>query len=207
LDAQQRIVELQTELAVAHARIAEQEARIIALTKQVEVLLERLGQNSRNSNKPPSSDPTGAGPQRKPNQEGEKRERGGQRGHRGAFRELLPASEVDEVVNLFPPQCESCWTALPENLDPEALRYQVSEVPPIKPHTKEFRRHEVQCACGYRTRAAYDPATIPASRFGPRLVALTALLTGVYHISRRRTGQLLEDVLGVRLSVGAITGG
>jgi transposase len=219
LDAQQRIVELEAELAVAHARIAEQEtriaeqeariaeqeARIITLSKQVEVLLERLGQNSRNSHKPPSSDPPGAGSQRKPNQEGKKRKRGGQRGHRGAFRVLLPTSQVDEVVNLFPPQCESCWTALPENIDPEALRYQVTEVPPIKPHTTEFRRHEVQCACGYRTRATYDPATIPASRFGPRLVALAALLTGVYHISRRRTGQLLEDVLGVRLSVGAIS--
>jgi transposase len=34
---------------------------------------------------------------------------------------------------------------------------------------------------------------------------LVALLTGVYHISRRRSGQLLEDVLGVRLSLGAIS--
>lgn len=212
LDAQQRIAELEAELAVAHARIAEQDARIaeqdariLALTKQVEVLLEKLGQNSRNSHKPPSSDPPGAaGPQRKPGQ-GKKGKRGGQKGHRGSFRELLPASQVDEVVNLYPPQCENCWAALPECVDPEALRYQVTEVPPIKPHTKEFRRHEVQCACGHRTRAAHNPATIPTSRFGPRLVALVALLTGVYHISRRRTGQLLEDVLGVQLSLGAIS--
>ena len=109
-------------------------------------------------------------------------------------------------MNLFPPQCENCWEALPETVDPDALRYQVTEVPPIRPHTKEYRRHEVQCACGHRTRATHDPATIPTSRFGPRLVALVALLTGVYHISRRRTGQLLEDVLGVRLSLGAISG-
>jgi transposase len=218
LDAQQRIVELEAELAVAHARvaeqdariaeqdarIAEQDARIVALTKQVELLLEQLGQNSSNSHKPPSSDPPGAGPQRNPSK-GKKGKRGGQKGHRGTFRELLPASQVDEVVNLFPRQCENCWAGLPESVDPEALRYQVTEVPPIKPHTKEFRRHEVQCACGHRTRAAHDSATIPTSRFGPRLVALVALLTGVYHISRRRTGQLLEDVLGVRLSLGAIS--
>ena len=211
LDAQQRIAELEAELAVAYARIveqdariAEQDARILALTKQVELLLEQLGQNSGNSHKPPSSDPPGAGPQRKPGK-GKKGKRGGQKGHRGTFRELLPASQVDEVVNLFPPQCENCWAGLPESVDPEALRYQVTEVPPIKPHTKEFRRHEVQCACGHRTRAAHDPATIPTSRFGPRLVALVALLTGVYHISRRRTGELLEDVLGVRLSLGAIS--
>jgi len=173
------------------------------LTKRVEELLEKLGQNSRNSHLPPSSDPPGAGPQRKP--KGTTRKRGGQRGHRGTFRELVAASEVDEVVDLFPPQCENCWDTLPEVVDLEALRYQVTEVPPIKPHTKEFRRHEVECTCGHRTRAAYDPATIPSSRFGPRLVALVALLTGVYHISRRRTGQLLDDVLGVQLSLGAIS--
>ena len=209
LDPQQRIAELEAELAIAHARIAEQDARIaeqnariLALSKQVEVLLEKLGQNSRNSHKPPSSDPPGAGPQRKPKKKGKC---GGQRGHRGAFRELLPASQVDDIVNLFPPQCESCWAALPERVDPDPLRYQVTEVPPIKPHTKEIRRHEVLCDCGHKTRAAYDPTKIPTSPFGPRLVALVALLTGVYHISRRQSGRLLEDVLGVRLSLGAIS--
>ncbi len=88
LDAQQRIAELESELAVAHARIAEQDARIVALTKQVELLLEQLGQTSRNSHKPPSSDPPGAGPQRKLGK-GKKGKRGGQKGHRGTFRELL----------------------------------------------------------------------------------------------------------------------
>ena len=85
MDAQQRIAELEAELAVAHARIAEQDARIaeqdarvVALTKQVEILLERLGQNSRNSHKPPSSDPPRTGPTRKPNK-AKKGKRGGQR--------------------------------------------------------------------------------------------------------------------------------
>lgn len=156
LDAQQqRIAQLEAELAAAYeriaeqeARIAEQDARIVALTKQVEVLLEKLGQNSRNSHKPPSSDPPGAGPQHKPRHKGAKGKRGGQRGHRGAFRELLPASQVDKVVDLFPPQCTNCWAALPERVDPEALRYQITEVPPIRPHTTEYRRHELSARAG-----------------------------------------------------------
>jgi hypothetical protein len=36
-------------------------------------------------------------------------------------------------------------------------------------------------------------------------MALVALLTGVYHISRRRTGSLLSDVFGVSMSLGAIS--
>ena len=204
MDPQQRIAELEAELAAAHARIAEQEARIAALTKQVEVLLEKLGQNSSNSHRPPSSDPPGAGEKRNPKRG--KGKRGGKHGHRGSFRELVPASEVDEVVDLFPSHCENCWAELPKTADPEALRYQLVELPEIKPHTKELRRHEVGCGCcGHKTRAAYDPAEIPSSPFGPRLLALVALLTGVYHISRRKSGQLLQDVLGVKLSLGAIS--
>ena len=112
MDPQQRIAELEAELAAAHVRIAErevriaeQEVRIAALTKQVEVLLEKLGQNSRNSHLPPSSDPPGAGSRPKP--KGKKGKRGGQRGHRGAFRALVPAAQVDKVVDLFAPQCEN----------------------------------------------------------------------------------------------------
>ena len=65
----------------------------------------------------------------------------------------------------------------------------------------EYRRHSVTCACGYTTLAKIDD--VPASPFGPRLMSLVALLTGVYHLSRRQAVVLLHDVLGVRLSLGA----
>jgi transposase len=55
------------------------------------------------------------------------------------------------------------------------------------------------------TRAAYDDDLIPASPFGPRLMAIMATLTGVYHVSRRRTVALLSDLLGVRVSLGALS--
>ena len=54
----------------------------------------------------------------------------------------------------------------------------------------------MQCPhCRYVTRAPYDATVIPASPFGPRLMALVALFTGVYHLSRRRAQDLLSDVL------------
>jgi transposase len=59
--------------------------------------------------------------------------------------------------------------------------------------------------CQYVTRAAYDESQIPASPFGPRLMSLVALLTGFYHLSRRKAQGLLADVLGVSLSLGAIS--
>jgi transposase len=217
----ERIEELEAQLTASNAlaahqdaRIAEQDAQIAelqqqvaALKKLVDELMEKLSRNSRNSHLPPSSDPPGARQQRKEKGKRKgKRKRGGQPGHRGNRRDLLPPEQVDEFIDHFPPECENCWNPLPQVPDPAAKRYQHTEVPPIRPHTKEHRRHAVTCTdCGYRTRAAYDEKVIPASPFGPRLMALIVLLTGIYHVSRRKTRELLSDVLGVRVSLGAIS--
>ena len=173
------------------------------LEAQVAKLLELQGRNSSNSNKPPSSDPPNA-KQAKKKKKG--RRRGGQRGHRGSHRELLPPEQVDEVVHLFPTECESCWKPLPQVPDERAKRYQLTDLKPLAAHTTEWRRHAVVCpCCGYKTRAKYDPEVIPRFAFGPRLMAVVALLTGVYHLSRRETVGLLRELLGVRMSLGSVS--
>ncbi len=196
--AQRRIAELEAELAARDARIAE-------LEQQVAKLIERLGQNSGNSSKPPSSDPPGARGQRTGKRSKGKR-RGGQPGHRGSRRTQLPVDRVDDIVDFFPSHCEHCCEALPKTPDPNARRYQFTELPAFEPHTTEYRRHGVHCpGCSAKTWAPYDPDKIPRSPFGPRLMGAVALLTGVYHLSRRRAIQLLADLVGVRISLGAVS--
>ncbi len=210
MDLQERIADLEAALAARDARIAEQDAQIARLQQQVAELMEqvarlseKLGQNSRNSNKPPSSDPPGVGshPGR---QGGSGRKRGGQRGHKGRHRELLPESEVDEFKDHFPSECENCWEPLPATLDPGASRFQTTEVPPIVPYVTEHRFHGVTCTCGYTTRAKYE-GHAGSSPFGPRLMSLIGLFVGVYHLSRRKVVTLLSDVLGVQISLGAVS--
>lgn len=80
------------DLKATNAQLAD---RVAALETQVATLLEKLGQNSRNSHLPPSSDGPGArgggaASKQKPG-DGKKRKRGGQRGHKGSHRELLAA--------------------------------------------------------------------------------------------------------------------
>ena len=218
----QRIQQLEEALARANAEIAERDVKIAAsevataqwraeverLVKVVEALQERLGLNSNNSSKPPSSDP----PETNKNQEKRKRrdrtgkrKRGGQKGHKGHKRTLLDESQVDKLVDLYPSECEGCWQALPEISDPCAKRHQVTEIPPVKPHTTEYRRHKVRCpCCGYRTRAKQDER-VTKSAFGPRLSSILALLTGVYHLSRRQAQRVASDLFGVRISLGALS--
>lgn len=201
-NAQRRIAELEAELAAAHVRIA-------ALEKQVALLLEKLNRNSGNSSQPPSSDSPATRTQRRERDHGKgkdpnRRKRGGQPGHPGATRPLLPPEEVDQVVDVYPVECENCWKPLPHTPDPAPVRLQTTELPPIKPHTTEHRLHAVVCPeCHYKTSAPYDQA--PSSPFGPRLCSIIALLTGVYHVSRRATVSILDDVVGTRISLGAVS--
>jgi len=190
------------------AELAEKDARIDRLERMVAELTRRLDESSANSHRPPSSDGPGARGTRKAKaakkstSEGEaKRKQGAQRGHRGHHRGLLPPDQVSRVEDHFPPACGDCGAHLPKQKDPNPLRIQRTEVPPIRPEVIEERYHAVTCTCGCTTRA--HPAS--TSPFGPRLMALIALFSGVYHLSRRRTAAILGDVLGIAISVGAVS--
>lgn len=204
------VAALKAVVAEREARIAEQEAKIAALTKQVEVLTELVNRNSKNSHLPPSSDGPGASPRgdcaARNKRKAERRKRGGQKGHRGSHRELLPAEQVDTFVHLFPEVCLGCARPLPETVDAGACRYQQLDLRDHRPHLTEWLRHEVDCPhCGASTRAPYDRGRIPSSAFGPCLTATVALLTGAYHLSRRKTQRLLSELFGITVSLGAIS--
>ena len=205
-DAQNRA--LVAKLAEADLQIAQLRHQVLALTHQLAELTRKLGQNSDNSNAPPSSD--GPGARKKPNDGNnpakgakKKRKRGGQPGHKGHQRGLEPPEKVDTIINLFPSHCTGCAAKLPETVDPDAKRSQTVELPPLRPVITEYRRHDVVCSCGHVTCA--DASGVPRWVFGPRLTSTVAMLSGVYHIGRRRVCRLLAELLGVSMSVGAVS--
>ncbi|HSF30220.1 MAG TPA: IS66 family transposase [Candidatus Tectomicrobia bacterium] len=171
------------------------------LQEQVHTLEERLNQTSRNSSRPPSSDP----PQhQRPRRPPGKRRRGGQPGHPGHTRTLVPVEEVDEVVVLKPKQCSSCQAPLSGD-DASPFRHQVIEIPPIKPVITEYQWHQLTCpACGETTRAPW-PDGVPSGTYGPRVHATVALCTGSYRLSKRTTRQVMDDLFGVPMSASTIS--
>jgi transposase len=211
LDPQARIAELEAARAADAALIAKLEAEnrelrqtVAQLGEKIAELTARLSQNSRNSNRPPSADPPGVPGGKGRKGKGSKKNRGGQRGHKGRHRELVPEDQVSEIKDHFPKECESCWQPLPAKPDPNPQRFQTTEIPPIKPHVVEHRYHTVKCTCGHTTSARPDQNVL-GSPFGPRLMALVAMFIGVYHLSRRSVVTVLADVLGVRISLGAVS--
>ncbi len=176
-------------------------AQVVALTAQVEELKRCLDMNSHNSSKPPSSD----GPDtkaRKRRRRG-KRRPGGQPGHEGHHRELLPVGQVDRVVGVKPCACAHCGRKV-SGEDPQPKRHQVWEIPAVEPYVEEFQLHELWCPdCCEFTRASL-PEGVPAGAFGPRLQATVALLSGVYRLSKRSVESVLSDFFHIRISLGSI---
>lgn len=192
--------QLRVENAALMARLADMEKRFAELEA-------RLKENSANSDRPPSSDPPWNKPPTRP-REPTGRKRGGQPGHKGVTRPLLPVEQVDRVVPLVPKTCRRCRAPLRQKRDardPEPTRHQITEVPPPKLVTTEYQAHGTACdRCGEVTRAEL-PREVAGSAFGPGLQARVALLTGRYRLSRRETVEAIKDLFGVDLALGTIT--
>lgn len=181
-------------------------ALVAKLETRIEELERRLAQNSQNSSRPPSSNSPSVKLPPKKKRSG--RKPGGQPGHKGSHRALLPASAVDETEEIWPTTCEGCHAELPTVLRTEvgeAFRHQVVEIPVIKAHVTEFRLHGQHCdLCGCTTQADL-PAGVPTGAFGPRLRAVIALFTGAYRVSKRVAESALSDLFGVELSLGSVS--
>lgn len=174
--------------------------------ERIEKLERRLGQNSRNSSLPPSSDRRdrqGEGEKKPSPRKRSGRKRGAQQGHEGAGRELDP--DPDEIVEHRPGACRKCGRELTgaERTVGKPARHQVIELPDTCVVTTEHRLLRVVCpGCGTHNRAEL-PDGVEKGAFGPRLRASVVTLA-VMLMSRRTTLALLKDMFGARISVGSI---
>ena len=167
----------------------------------------KVGQTSRNSSKPPSSDPPSAPP--KPPHVPRGRKAGGQPGHAGHHRPLVPPERVDETVELRPEECPHCQTALAADLPTIGgpRRTQVWELPVVRPHITEFRQHTCCCpGCRELVTAAFPPDAPPGG-FGPRATAWMAILRGRFRISIDDVAECLTDLWNLPISAASIVTG
>jgi transposase len=183
------------ELVEANQRL---EARVAELER-------RLSRSSRNSSLPPSQDLPSAPP--RPRRPGSGRTPGGQPGHEGKHRRLLPPEQVDEIVEHWPERCHACahvFAAQELVGAVEPWRHQVAELPAIAVRVSEHRLHGVCCPeCATATRAEL-PRELPRSAFGPRLQAAVATLAVRNRVSRRDTTELARELFGLELATGSV---
>lgn len=116
---------------------------------------------------------------------------------------MLPPDQVDQIVPCVPEVCAHCQRPL-EGVDPEPIRHQVVEMPPVTRIVTEYQQHRLRCpSCGKTTRAEL-PVGVSTTAFGPRLCALVTFLTGRLRLSKRGVEELLQVAFGIDLAVGSV---
>ncbi len=196
------IKQLEAENATLKQRIETLEKRLEEMKKHIESLERRLGMNSQNSSKPPSSDPPATAvvlsrPHRR-------KKRGARKGHTPHLRALLPPENVTQRIELSPEAC-TCGSARLEETAEEPQRHQIVDIPPIQPEVTEYIQLIYCCKdCG---ALVYQPLsdTIKRRYFGPGLLALVGILTGSLNTSKRKALALINEVFGVPMSLGGLS--
>ncbi|MPY81450.1 MAG: IS66 family transposase, partial [Actinophytocola sp.] len=175
--------------------VAAQAATIEELTARVAELERRLGQNSQNSSRPPSSDSFDKPASRSLRKKTGRRP-GKQPGSPGTA--LRQVDDLDEVIDHLPTECRSCGGDLADARAAGVVRRQVHDIPEVTTRVVEHRLHKRRCGCG-RVSTADAPAGVAAPvAYGPNLRALAVYLLVFQHIPVERAAALIGDVTGAR---------
>ena len=184
-------------------RVEALEVENAALKKENAQLKEKLNQNSNNSSQPPSQDFKGTRKQKVSTKKpGTGRRRGGQPGHKGVTRELLPSHEVDSITRCELPAHCSCGGKIVKRAD--FYRTQVHELPEIKVQVTEYQCEKGRCNHCRKRYTAPLPAIATKGIIGPRLMSLMSLLTSKYHLSRSLEWDLLKEVFNLKICKATI---
>jgi transposase/uncharacterized coiled-coil protein SlyX len=205
-------VDLEATVAVQAAIIAElravnaaQAQAIAALEARVAELERRLGKDSSNSSKPPSSDGLRKPPrakQRGAEQAEGRRQPGKQPGAPGAHLAQVP--QPDEVIWHVPDRCGGCGAELADAVVEGVEARQVFDLPPLRLAVAEHRAQRRRCACGTTTQAVFPAEARAAACYGPGVRALCCYLLVHQHLPVDRAARLLADVLGAPVSTGTL---
>jgi transposase len=195
------VEQLKREIERLREEVAKRDRHIADLERQLAL----RDQNSTTSSKPPSSDGLAGRPRTRGRRKKSRRKPGGQPGHPGHCRPVVPRERVNAVIEVFPSTCRHCQRGLPargRRITGEPRRHQVTELPPIDAHVTEYQCPGVVCPSCWTTTYAPRPADV-VGQFGPQLTALIAYLTVVCRIPRRVVQALLADALHVPISLGS----
>ena len=202
------VIEAKDELLAARdAQVTVLTAQVEALAARVTELERRLGKDSSNSSRPPSSDsPYANKPRDRSLRERGKRPPGKQPGAQSST--LQQVAEPDVTIVCAPGACSECGADLAGAGVTGVQRLQVFDIaPPPPPKVTEYRVQARACErCGTVT-AGQPPAGVTGrAQYGPEVHAQAANLATAHHIPVSRAARLMGEVAGVAVSAGFMAG-
>jgi len=198
------VAQRDAEITRLRAQVAETAAlreQVAQLQAQVADLAARVGQNSKNSSRPPSSDGL-AKPAPKSLRNKTGRKPGRPKGQPGATMQL--SDHPDHVLRHEPGCCAGCGRGLAGAPQAGVIRRQVTEIPPVKAEVTEHRMIGRACGCGILTWGQAPAGVTAPVQYGPRVAALAAYLWHGQFLSRDRACAALGEMFGCAPSPGAL---
>jgi len=183
--------------------LTEQVARLTGEVRELraenEDLRGRLGTDSHNSSKPPSSDGPGSKPHPKSQRKPSGRKPGGQPGHVG---QTLRLSEAPDEIVVHPPiECRGCGERLDAAPVVRSERRQVLDLPSVRLQVTEHRAETRQCAgCGAETSGPFPTGVEAPVQYGPGVAGLAVYLNQEQLLPEERTCRVLAEVFGRPIS-------
>lgn len=176
------------------------ETKIHLLEERVKTLEDRLSENSRNSNKPPSSDGYS---KPSPNNSREKstRKPGGQKGRQGTT--LKRVAKPDRIERHVVQRCEYCQADLSDQHAERFDARQVFDIPPLQIEVTEHQAETKTCRhCRHINKAPFPADVSHYVQYGGNLKAFLAYMMNYQMLPYARMAEFMQDFFGHSLSVG-----
>ena len=182
--------------------VVRQAERIEQLEAEVAELKRRLGMNSTNSSKPPSSDSPFTKPTPKTLRRRSGRKPGGQPGHPGSTLALVADPNVRKRHE--PGPCTGCGADLSDAPEVGVERRQVFDLPPLQVRVLEHQLISRRCECGTTSCGTAPQGVTAPVQYGPRITAIVLYLYAGQFLSKKRTAQALAELFDTPVSEGTV---
>jgi transposase len=194
----------EADIAALQAENALLRLEMKALMARIAELERRLGLNSSNSGKPPSSDGLKKPARVSSLREASGKKTGGQKGHPGET--LRRTATPDVTIDHFPASCAACGAALTAAMATDHVARQVFDLPDPQPLiVTEHRAHGCRCvACGTQTRAVFPEGVAAPVQYGKRIGAFVLYLLHYQLLPEKRLAELMAHLFGVKLVTATI---
>lgn len=200
---QQRVDLLERLLAEKDKELAQRDQEIAFLKARVSELERRLGLDSSNSSKPPSSDGLRKKPTPKSLRRNGKNPSGGQKGHKGST--LNQVEHPDEVVLHRLHVCPDCSCNLETSPSNYTIKRQVFDIPPMATFVTEHQAETKVCNhCQKRVVASFPEEVTAPAQYGERVKAMAVYLNHQQLIPEDRVQDVFDDLFDLPISTATI---
>lgn len=191
-------------------RIAALEAENLLLKETIKILTQRLdelerriGLNSSNSSKPPSSDGLRKKPAPQSLRPKGKNPSSGQKGHKGHTLEQVQTPDLQLLHKAE--VCHVCHQSLEQTPPFAIIKRQVFDIPAPQIEVTEHQAEVKLCSCGHQTTAIFPKNVTAPVQYGSRVKALAIYLSNQQLVPEDRLQQVFQDLFGLAIATATLT--